>query len=230
MRLHGAGGARISIHVPLAGDDVQDADLAKRSVSISIHVPLAGDDPLILFTAGKGVDFYPRPPCGGRRTPSTRSSPATNFYPRPPCGGRRAAGSVAAAAFRISIHVPLAGDDLPEREVRLGAKRFLSTSPLRGTTVQTGHDGQLSVYFYPRPPCGGRPDATFCAEKTLTDFYPRPPCGGRQLGGIHPQHAVGFLSTSPLRGTTCSSGRRRCRPPNFYPRPPCGGRHTVRAA
>ena len=66
MRLHGAGGARISIHVPLAGDDVQDADLAKRSVSISIHVPLAGDDPLILFTAGKGVDFYPRPPCGGR--------------------------------------------------------------------------------------------------------------------------------------------------------------------
>ena len=34
-------------------------------------------------------DFYPRPPGGGRQTPTTRSSNLRNFYPRPPGGGRQ---------------------------------------------------------------------------------------------------------------------------------------------
>ena len=34
----------ISIHVPLAGDDIFGTAAAKNG-SISIHVPLAGDDP-----------------------------------------------------------------------------------------------------------------------------------------------------------------------------------------
>ena len=34
----------ISIHVPLAGDDLVTAIMAGRGWYISIHVPLAGDD------------------------------------------------------------------------------------------------------------------------------------------------------------------------------------------
>ena len=35
------------------------------------------------------VDFYPRPPRGGRRVPTGGGSARRNFYPRPPRGGRR---------------------------------------------------------------------------------------------------------------------------------------------
>ena len=33
---------------------------------------------------------------------------------------------------------------------------FLSTSPLRGTTAVSRAGGRHQLYFYPRPPCGGR--------------------------------------------------------------------------
>ena len=79
------------------------------------------------------VDFYQRPPCGGgQRTPSRRAQ-KENFYPRPPCGGRRDDVGLFVEAERISIHVPLAGDD----HSRSRSSRFARN-------------------FYPRPPCGGR--------------------------------------------------------------------------
>ena len=61
----------------------------------------------------------------------------------------------------------------------------------------------LSAYFYPRPPCGGRPMAG-PYDSLLTYFYPRPPCGGRRRPACRPESAF-----------------------YFYPRPPCGGRRQV---
>ena len=104
------------------------------------------------------VDFYQRPPCGGRPRKGGKVL-WKNFYPRPPCGGRP--------------------DAMLTMEVRL----FLSTSPLRGTTCGTG-----------------------CSSKSF-DFYPRPPCGGRPLAGRIHTATHKFLSTSPLRGTTQIANR-----------------------
>ena len=36
-------------------------------------------------------NFYPRPPCGGRRAKGGFHPRPTHFYPRPPCGGRQCA-------------------------------------------------------------------------------------------------------------------------------------------
>ena len=50
---------------PLRGTTVLDI-CAVLGINISIHVPLAGDD---IHNARKGPindNFYPRPPCGGR--------------------------------------------------------------------------------------------------------------------------------------------------------------------
>ena len=128
--------------------------------------------------AACGAYFYPRPPRGGRQylyrsyhtlggflsTPSVRRATPTattslnsrkNFYPRPPRGGRPVV---------VLQHV--------------GFHQFLSTPSARRATLKTTittnvggisiHalreegdrraflQGRLPVYFYPRPPRGGR--------------------------------------------------------------------------
>ena len=105
------------------------------------------------------ANFYPRPPCGGRRWIQRPALPRQYFYPRPPCGGRLSKfrcianaeqflstsplrGTTISVAtkspqIQISIHVPLAGDDRCGAAGVGGGKIFLSTSPLRGTTIYT---------------------------------------------------------------------------------------------
>ena len=137
-------------------------------------------------------------------------------------------------------------------KTRKGAKRiFLSTSPLRGTTTDTVYHSRHLDHFYPRPPCGGR-QVTTLIQLDLDNFYPRPPCGGRRKALLIYDGSSVFLSTSPLRGTTCRSfvpsfllsisihvplagddplpGGVRCDPLHFYPRPPCGGRRRSKKA
>ena len=112
----------------------------------------------------------------------TQSSGQTHFYPRPPCGGRRC-----------------------RNKWQLTHKGFLSTSPLRGSTLHRGQVHPVCQNFYPRPPCGGRRNASPFLALHTANFYPRPPCGGR-LSAQPPNRRVNkFLSTSPLRGTTYPS-------------------------
>ena len=104
---------------------------------------------------------------------------------------------------------------------------------------------QPSLYFYPRPPRGGRP-AQLSPAQHPQHFYPRPPRGGRhsfQNPGVPPYE---FLSTPSARRATQHSlatvihirisihalreeGDALRTPTitttsDFYPRPPRGGR------
>ena len=128
--------------------------------------------PLRGTTVGRNADsggnrnFYPRPPCGGRRgkpqkggaeMPISIHVPLAGddgsyvyftqkeryFYPRPPCGGRLGGLGLVRPKF-ISIHVPLAGDDIAAVRIDCEATLFLSTSPLRGTTANVTEN---TVYF-----------------------------------------------------------------------------------
>ena len=56
---------------------------------ISIHALREEGDTVVVRAIGARNDFYPRPPRGGRLTPSSPALPPTHFYPRPPRGGRR---------------------------------------------------------------------------------------------------------------------------------------------
>ena len=196
----------ISIHVPLAGDD-PDSWYLPMYGRISIHVPLAGDDLHRQRKRSCLVDFYPRPPCGGRRRPSRNTGRPPPFLSTSPLRGTTDFGGCIHAERLISIHVPLAGDDLRLRydvfdsavisiHVPLAgddskeftaddwrAAQFLSTSPLRGTTSSPGTLILHLVNFYPRPPCGGRPLVDLHLFQ-IPYFYPRPPCGGRRDTGL----------------------------------------------
>ncbi len=58
------------------------------------------------------------------------------------------------------------------------------------------------IYFYPRPPRGGRPATPPGTRQGRNNFYPRPPRGGRHQDYLEALAEAG----------------------NFYPRPPRGGR------
>ena len=146
----------------------------------------------------------------------------------------------------ISIHVPLAGDDFVFKWLFAALKKFLSTSPLRGTTgVEVGREAAKSISihvplagddqapgvrilleqnFYPRPPCGGR--LVDVGLAVLQDnFYPRPPCGGRRLAAaLSGLFADDFYPRPPCGGRRKADRASQRRNDNFYPRPPCGGR------
>ena len=191
------------------------------------------------------MDFYPRPPRGGRRPCLDRGRDLhQNFYPRPPRGGRLD------QAYRLTL-----------------LELFLSTPSARRATVRPEHEAAflaISIHalreegdvawrvldaqfwdFYPRPPRGGRRGAT----PVLTPhgyFYPRPPRGGRPKMELSRNQFNKFLSTPSARRAT--SPRIRARrgagisihalreegdpqratryrvASYFYPRPPRGGR------
>ena len=124
----------ISIHVPLAGDDVKPDHISPR-VELSIHVPLAGDDLDVFDDVGNGRHISIHVPLAGDDATSCRwPMKALNFYPRPPCGERPIIAALFAMHRVISIHVPLAGDDRSRPSWTSPRWPFLSTSPLRGTT------------------------------------------------------------------------------------------------
>ena len=169
------------------------------------------------------LDFYPRPPRGGRPwlhlpptldflflpTPSTRRAtdclalPAQGcpyFYPRPPRGGRPA------GRFKSP-----------------GATAYFYPRPPRGGRPSSATRTPSRRDFYPRPPRGGRrAGQAQLAEEA--DFYPRPPRGGRQSPGNAPSAAAHFYPRPP-RGGRRAVTRSRMALAYFYPRPPRGGRH-----
>ena len=81
------------------------------------------------------IDFYPRPPRGGRPLCRVRhQATPLHFYPRPPRGGRPAA-----------------------RAASMSQRLFLSTPSARRATTTAKRLSPSTNYFYPRPPRGGRP-------------------------------------------------------------------------
>ena len=117
------------------------------------------------------IDFYPRPPRGGRRgkriqqaagrtisihallaegdvllRPAARE--ARDFYPRPPRGGRLGPDRRQLPPQKISIHALLAEGDTASRPTGAPAGQFLSTPSSRRATAKTArkHPAFVSLY------------------------------------------------------------------------------------
>ena len=103
-----------------------------------------------------------------------------HFYPRPPGGGRRPPAAGTASASQISIHALRVEGDYSENGYY--AKFGISIHALRveGDHGVDGGSGK-ALYFYPRPPGGGRHQFRAPERATFGDFYPRPPGGGRLI-------------------------------------------------
>ena len=152
---------RISIHVPLAGDDpnmMQNFQAFMQhfyprppcggrpgAETFRVHFfaiflstsPLRGTTEEAFLSIWVIILFLSTSPLRGTTfLRGNNMDYGRHFYPRPPCGGRHLDNPEKVQYNRISIHVPLAGDDLPSRAYVWLHLLFLSTSPLRGTTTQ----------------------------------------------------------------------------------------------
>ena len=195
-----------------------------------------------------------------------------NFYPRPPRGGRPSQFGKSTSSQSISIHALREEGDLQkhgfkrrlvisihalreEGDVQGAWNRrervLISIHALReeGDPVPHAAAG-CCRYFYPRPPRGGRRVIFFMASVS-NDFYPRPPRGGRPelqccctkrriflstpsarratSFTLAPPSSSKFLSTPSARRATSTTSPRPGPGLNFYPRPPRGGRPRSRS-
>ena len=192
------------------------------------------------------LDFYPRPPGGGRLAPHISVHTASDFYPRPPGGGRLRVYETVTTDREISIHaLRVEGDRRPYR-FPTWPRKFLSTPSGWRATCQSTHYWQAEKNFYPRPPGGGRP----LSGKTyrLALIFLSTPSGWRATHTfVNLNGASGFLSTPSGWRATFEQIAPMPNPTRisihalrvegdaqsiyfvagvhyFYPRPPGGGR------
>ena len=174
-----------------------------------------------------------------------RSSTSANFYPRPPRGGRQSWSAASEAIFKF-LSTPSARRATPQLD-----QSYLASSISIHALREEGDAGTRSraaqpLYFYTRPPRGGRLDAgkatimanLFLSTPSARRATQRQHHLRRRRGiSIHALREEGdqqyneaaasyfvFLSTPSARRatTTCSSSSVTAA--NFYPRPPRGGR------
>ena len=153
-----------------------ERDLAE---TISIHVPRMGDD----------------------RSTNTVHSTGTEISIHVPRMGDDQGQQITQQGQQIiSIHVPRMGDDRLASRTPTPIKRFLSTSPVWGTTLAVRVPELIGLFLSTSPVWG----TTICAAS--------------------PSIRKPFLSTSPVWGTTSTSVSVQRHGFDFYPRPPYGGR------
>ena len=124
----------ISIHALREEGDEDDPRGHSGRRPISIHALREEGDPPSLLCSTPALDFYPRPPRGGRRLPICWA------YPRQ-C---------------ISIHALREEGDSTGIYGVTGVLVFLSTPSARRATRAWPFDMVVLDDFYPRPPRGGR--------------------------------------------------------------------------
>ena len=169
-------------------------------------------------------NFYPRSPCGERPPRLARVVPTPIFLSTlslrratwaclsqsmtcvflSTLSLRRATKPMEVPQYQIliSIHALLAESD--PRVIRQPAtsRKFLSTLSLRRATIKRRHKKHLISHFYPRSPCGERPDGGPIVQLDISTF----------------------LSTLSLRRATNTYHRIFGEGDYFYPRSPCGER------
>ena len=147
----------ISIHAPRVGGD--DTGFTQREITrISIHAPRVGGDLCLILRLIGILNFNPRPPCGGRRIPSSLVISLCVFQSTPPVWGatRKASRAI------------------------MGAFKFQSTPPVWGATLSLFPSYGPQVVFQSTPPVWGATPHEIPTYNEHCDFNPRPPCGGRR--------------------------------------------------
>ena len=148
-----------------------------------------------------------------------------NFYPRSPCGERLYDTYAKVLRVNISIHALLAESDACIMTITTCTVLFLSTLSLRRATSASFWNSFPIQHFYPRSPCGERPDnlgTRFC-EYCISIHALLAESDIRNAEAVS-KYMI-FLSTLSLRRATKVSVIVPSGSLYFYPRSPCGERH-----
>ena len=132
-----------------------------------------------------------------------------DFYPRPPRGGRRAVLPGAELPRRISIHaLREEGDNCSSLAAAMTGRISIHALREEGDRwlYRMFHRYLISIHALREE--GDMAVRAGCCCSTY--FYPRPPRGGRQFFPVLPEQSIGFLSTpSARRATLCGRIRNQ---------------------
>ena len=150
-----------------------------------------------------------------------------HFYPRSPCGERQAANGFADTPPEISIHALLAESDNPSKLAKTSWTISIHALLAESDLIISQHSEPNSGNFYPRSPCGERPQVfqriakpfRISIHALLAESDPKNP--------MIRIDKIPFLSTLSLRRATGAISQLQRILGNFYPRSPCGERPTV---
>ena len=149
--------------------------------SISIHALREEGDVAVAGAAALAIDFYPRPPRGGR--------PFAYDYPP--------------KKSTISIHALREEGDQSGAGRRKTAPDFYPRPPRGGRPALLNMSKCWIVDFYPRPPRGGRQvDGDRGRQQVVISIHALREEGDMSTKGI-PAAALRFLSTPSARRATC---------------------------
>ena len=194
--------------------------------AISIHVPRVGDDTAAALFTLTFLNFYPRPPRGGRLYIADNADPAlAKFLSTSPAWGTTSACKSCLSWPETFLSTSPAWGTTHDCWCKwLNEETFLSTSPAWGTT-NTGGEAKHTLTFLSTSPAWGTTRNILLSSRRTGNFYPRPPRGGRRGRARAVQLPAGisihvprvgddmaespvsvsenqFLSTSPAWGTT----------------------------
>ena len=192
--------SHISIHALRAEGDAVAAPVTLPPIPFlstpSVRRATAAD----LRAVSRSRNFYPRPPCGGRPTCSRSRQTHPNFYPRPPCGGRPdAVGSY--DRWTIFLSTPSVRRATELISFVSPETLFLSTPSVRRATTAWSMPvaaRPISIHAL-RAEGDAAQNPVFCVRRY---FYPRPPCGGRPGSSRLTPPTTTFLSTPSVRRAT----------------------------
>ena len=192
--------SRISIHALREEGDFSSIPVDKVSI-ISIHALREEGDLAVIIVSSFLPYFYPRPPRGGRH-----KSPLTGFPHQ-----------------RISIHALREEGDVVDLLAGHALRQFLSTPSARRATCCRWGLSPGCVYFYPRPPRGGRLSRIMGA--TRRRLFLSTPSARRATELPIPFRVMSKISIHALREEGDPLHRAGgLGLGHFYPRPPRGGR------
>ncbi len=135
---------------------------------ISIHALRVEGDASVYTSGANCVPFLSTPSVWrATQTVAPTNGWAVDFYPRPPCGGRRAAARRQGVGRCISIHALRVEGDALASTAMAPSSSFLSTPSVWRATGRNIPGAPRRAYFYPRPPCGGRPVFTLGDGKAI---------------------------------------------------------------
>ena len=219
---------QISIHALREEGDV-DEIREGCPCDISIHALREEGDTGADFLLAGNIDFYPRPPRGGRPFERNIKSLLKLFLSTP--SARRATPHIEHRGVReaISIHALREEGDQAAAPEAIQPKEFLSTPSARRATV--------GVLFLPlageflSTPSARRATDNSASFLPGEGFLSTPSARRATIADLgHSVFPREFLSTPSARRATTSASSAESNRTYFYPRPPRGGRPLASAS